>query len=170
MPPSSLLFDFAKYKTQADDTNLTPSTENGITNVLYGYDPEEVLLASAKSVAATEKRSKAAQQNSFVFSENASTAAGCGEVAFVSGGTDVEVCGFRRETGIVSGSTKDFIASAFDPTLDMRDSVRFIRSSFSVISSGNNGIDLSSQPQHMVTLESVEAGSEAPERLVCTLQ
>jgi len=57
--------------------------------VLYGYDPEEFLLASAKSVAVTEKRSKAAQQSSFVFSENASTAAGCGKVAFVSVGTDV---------------------------------------------------------------------------------
>jgi alpha-tubulin suppressor-like RCC1 family protein len=29
---------------------------------------------------------------------------------FVSGGTDVEVSGFRRETGIVSDSMKDFIA------------------------------------------------------------
>jgi hypothetical protein len=87
--------------------------------VLYGYDPEEVLLASAKSVAATEKRSKAAQHRSFVFSENASTAAGCGEVAFVSGGTDVEVGGFRREADIVSDSMKDFIASAFDQTLDI---------------------------------------------------
>ena len=86
---------------------MTPSTENGITNVLYGYDPEEVLLASAKSVAATEKRSKAAQQISFVFSENASTAAGCGEVAFVSG-TDVEVSGFRSETVIAYDSMKDF--------------------------------------------------------------
>ena len=106
----SSLFDFAKYKTQADDTNLTPSTENGITNVLYGYDPEEVLLASAKSVAATEKRSKAAQQISFVFSENASTAAGCGEVAFVSG-TDVEVSGFRSGTVIASDSMKGFPAT-----------------------------------------------------------
>jgi len=110
------LSDFAKYTTQANDTNLSPSTENGITNVLYEYDPEEVLLASAKSVAATEKGSKAAQQNSFVFSENASTAAGCGEVAFVSGGTDVEMCGFRREAGIVSDSMKDSLASSFDQT------------------------------------------------------
>ena len=78
--------------------------------------------------------------------------------------------GFRRETGIVSDSMKDFIASAFDQTLDRRDSVRFIRSSFSVTSSENNGVDLSSQPQHMVTLESVAAESEAPIRLVCTLQ
>jgi len=90
---------------------LTPSTENGITNVLYGYDLEEVLLASAKSVAATEKRSKAGQQNSFVFSENASTAAGCGEVAFVSGGTDVEVSGFGSEKGIVSDLMKSFPAT-----------------------------------------------------------
>jgi hypothetical protein len=41
------LFDFAKYTTQSDDTNLTPSTENETTNVLHWYDPEEVLLASA---------------------------------------------------------------------------------------------------------------------------
>ena len=137
----------------------------------YGYDPEVFLLASAKSVAATEKISKAAQQISFVFSEKASsTAAGCGEVAIVSGSTDVEVSGFRSETGIVADSMKDFSASAFDQTLDRRDSVRFIRSSFSVISSGSNGVDLSSQPQHMVTFASVEVGSEAPERLVCTLQ
>tara|TARA_B110000238_G_scaffold14391_1_gene14018 strand:- start:326 stop:655 length:330 start_codon:yes stop_codon:yes gene_type:complete len=98
---------------------LTPSTENGITNVLYGYDPEEFLLASAKSVAATEKRSKVAQQNSFVLSENASTPAGCGEVALVSG-TNVEVSGFRSETDIVSDSMKDFFASAFDQTLDKK--------------------------------------------------
>jgi len=114
----SLLFDFAKYKTQADDTNLTPSTENGITNVLYEYVPAKVLLASAKSVAATEKRSKAAQQNSFVFSENAPTAAGCGEIALVSG-TGVEVNGFRRDTVIGFHSMKDFIANAFDQTLDL---------------------------------------------------
>jgi len=88
---------------------LTPSTENGITNVLYGYDPEAVLLASAKSVAATEKRSKVAQQNSFVFIENATTS-GCGEVAFVSG-TDVEVSGFRSETVIAFDSTKEFTAT-----------------------------------------------------------
>ena len=111
MPPLCSLFDFAKYTTQADDTNLTPSTENGIANVLYGYDPEEFLLASAKSVAATEKRSKAAQQNSFVFSENAPTAVGCGEVAFVSGGTDVEVSGFGSEAGIASDSMKGFPAT-----------------------------------------------------------
>jgi hypothetical protein len=73
--------------------------------VLYGYDPEEVLLSSAKSVAATEKRSKAAQQNSFVFRENASTAACCGKVAFVSGSTDIEVSGFGSEEGIASDST-----------------------------------------------------------------
>jgi len=30
--------------------------------------------------------------------------------------------------------------------------------------------DLPAQPQHMVTSESDEAGSEAPERIVCTLQ
>ena len=102
---------------------MTPSTENGITNVLYGYDPEEVLLASAKSVAAAEKRSKAAQQNSFVFSENASTAAGCGEIAFVSRGIDGEMSGFGSEEGIAS----DLIMiprtrpSAFAQTLDMRD-------------------------------------------------
>jgi hypothetical protein len=89
---------------------LTPSTENGITNVLYGYDPEAVLLASAKSVPATEKRSKAAQQNSFVFSENASTAAGCGGVVFVFG-TDVEVSDFRSETVIPSDSMKGFPAT-----------------------------------------------------------
>jgi len=132
--------------------------------VSYGYDPEVFLLASAKSVAATEKRSKAALQINFVFSENASKAAGCEEIAFVSGSTDVEVSGFRSETGIISDSMKDFSAGAFDQTLDRRDSVRFIRSSFSVISSGSNGVDLSSQPhQHMVTLASVEAGSEDPE-------
>ena len=113
MPPLSSLFDFAKQTTQADDTNLTPSTENGITNVLYGYDLEEVLLASAKSVAATEKRSKAAQQISFVFSENASTAAGCGEVAFVSG-IDVEVSGFRSETVIAFDSMTGSQQSAGD--------------------------------------------------------
>ena len=61
------------------------------------YDPEEFLLASARSVAATEKRSKAAQQSSFVSSETASTAAGCREVVFVSVGTDGEVNG----TGII---------------------------------------------------------------------
>jgi len=87
---------------------LTPSTENGITNVLYGYDPSAFLLASAKRVAATENRSKAAQQNSFVFRENASTAAAdCGGVAFVSG-TDVEVSGFRSEMVIACDSKKDF--------------------------------------------------------------
>ena len=42
-----------------------------------------------------------------------------GEVAFVSGGSDVEVSGFRSETGIVSDSMKDFTASAFDQTLDI---------------------------------------------------
>jgi len=89
---------------------LTPSTENGITNVLYGYDPEALLLASAKSVAATEKRSKAAQQNIFVFSENASTTAGCGAVAFVSG-SDVEGSGFRSETVIASDWMKGFPAT-----------------------------------------------------------
>ena len=83
-----------------------------MTNVLYGYDPEEVLLASVESVAAMEKRSKAAQHCSFVFSENSPTAAGRGEVAFVSSGTNVQVNGFRREAGIVSDSMKDFIASA----------------------------------------------------------
>jgi len=41
------------------------------------------------------------------------------EVAFVSGGTDVDVSGFRSETGIVSDSMKDFTASAFDQTLDI---------------------------------------------------
>jgi hypothetical protein len=90
-----------------------------MTNVLYGYDPEEVLLASVESVAAMEKRSKAAQHCSFVFSENASTAASCGEVAFVSSGTDVEVGGFIREADIVSDSMKDFVAIAFDQTLDI---------------------------------------------------
>ena len=67
-----LFDDFAIYRKHADDSNLTPSTEKGITNVLYGYDPEAVLLASANRVAAAERKSRTAQQMSFVFGENAS--------------------------------------------------------------------------------------------------
>ena len=112
-----MFLDFVRHKTQADNTNLTPSTENGITNVLYGYDPEDVLLASAKSVAVTEARSKLAQQNSFAFNENASTTVGSGEVSFALfvWGTDREVSGLRGEVGTVSDSLRDLIASAAQP-------------------------------------------------------
>jgi hypothetical protein len=94
-----------KYRKCFFQTNqLDPPRQKMGSRTYYGHDPEE---ASPKNVAATETRSKAKQQKSFVFSENATTAAGYGEVAFVSS-NDVEVSGFRSETVIASDLMKCF--------------------------------------------------------------
>ena len=56
---------FCTESKHSDTSNLNVSTVHGTKKVLYGYEPSELLLASANIVAETERNSKSVHTHSF---------------------------------------------------------------------------------------------------------